>query len=114
MKYEVGQIIYLLLNSEMKIVPVRVEEEVIRRRAGSEVTNYKVLLPMKDKHVVDLAELDATPFVSPAELRSHMIENAVKTVDTMIERAARMSRNLVATPPEQEQEPVRDEESEVE
>lgn len=114
MKYEVGQIIYLLLNSEMKIVPVRVEEEIIRRRAGSEVTNYKVILPMKDRHVVDLAELDATPFVSPADLRNHMIENAVKTVDAMIEKAARMSRGLTSTTPEHELEPVRDESSGVE
>ena len=111
MRYEVGQVIYLLHDSEMKIFPVRVEEEIIRRRQGSEEINYRVMLPTKSRDVVNLSDLSVTPFTSPADLRSHMVENAIKTVDVLIEKAARFAKNFAETTPEA---PVRDDDEDVE
>ena len=92
MRHEVGQIIYLLSNNEMKIFPARVEEEIIRRRVGAESTTYRVSLPNKSRDVVDLADLDVTVFVTPADLRSHMVENAIKTIDSLVERSIKFSK----------------------
>lgn len=91
MKYSVGQTVFLLDNSEMKIFPARIEEEIVRRRVGSELVTYKVSLPNKERTVVDLSELDVTVFISPDELRDHMAENARRTIDGLIERAKRVS-----------------------
>ena len=96
MKYQVGQIVYLLSNKEMKIFPVQVAEEIIRRRLDGEVTMYKVLLPTKTRDVVDLAELDAQVFINPSDIRSHMIENTVKMIDGMLERAVRLGGTTFA------------------
>lgn len=94
MKYEVGQIVYLLSNNEMKIFPARIEEEIVRKRVGSEDVSYKVTLPTRDRNTVSLSDVDATVFTSVQDIRTHMIENAVKTIDVMIEKASRMSRAL--------------------
>lgn len=93
MRYEVGQIVYLLSNKEMKIFPVQITEETIRRRLEGEVTSYKILLPTKSRDVVDLAEMDARVFVNPGDIRSHMIENTVKMIDSMLEKAVKLGQN---------------------
>jgi hypothetical protein len=92
MKYDVGQIVYLLSNKEMKIFPVQVTEEIIRRRLDGELVTYKVLLPTKTRDVVDLSELDAQVFVNPSDVRGHMIENTVKMIDNMLERSVRLGQ----------------------
>jgi hypothetical protein len=92
MKHEVGSIVFLLDNGEMKVFPARVEEEIVRRRVGSEEVSYKVTLPTKERTVVDLSELDVSVFTSAIELRSHMAENAMRTIDSIIERAQNVSR----------------------
>jgi len=92
MKYQVGQIVYLLSNKEMKIFPVQISEETIRRRLDGEATTYKVLLPTKTRDIVDLSELDAQVFIKPADVRGHMIENTVKMIDGILERAVRLGQ----------------------
>lgn len=99
MKYEVGQIVYLLNNQEMKIFPARIEEEVVRRRVGSEVFTYKVALPTKTRDVVDLSDLDVTVYVTAGALRDHMVSNAVKTIDSLLDRATRIAKSLAEEPP---------------
>lgn len=97
MKYEVGQVVYLLDNSEMKIFPARIEEEIVRRRVGSEVITYKVTLPNKERTVVDLSDLDVTVFTSSSEVRSHMAENALRSIDALIDRANKVAAALVTS-----------------
>ena len=111
MKYNVGQVIYLLNNNEMRIFPARVEEEIVRRRASGEETQYKIMLPTKARDIVDLSEIDATVFVLESDLRNHMIENAIKTIDTLIDRANKASRAFVL---HTEQDHVREESDVVE
>lgn len=108
MKYEVGQTLYLLHNTEMKIFPVRVAEEIIRRRVGTEEVTYKVILPTKRRELVDLNDLDVTAYTTTDALRQHMVENAIKTVNALVERATRVAVELNRQP--EEPEPVRDEE----
>jgi hypothetical protein len=112
MKYNVGQVVYLLNNKEMRIFPARIEEEIIRRKASGEEVQYKIMLPTKSRDVVDLGELDATVFVLESDLRNHMIENAIKTIDSMIDRANRSGRIFSAVSPEPDH--VRDESDVVE
>lgn len=94
MTYEVGQVVYLLDNSEMKIFPARIDEEIVRRKVGSEEISYKVILPNKSRSVVDLDSLDVAVFVSPDEIRDHMVANAVRSIDKIIERAKSQAKIL--------------------
>jgi len=112
MKYEVGQVVFLLDNGEMKIFPARIEEEIVRRKIGSEDITYKIALPNRERTVVDLSDLDVTVFTSPSDLRSHMSENALRTIDGLIARAARAATALQqpATPAGEDVVPVQSDE----
>lgn len=103
MAYEVGQVIFLLDSSEMKIFPARVEEEIVRRKVGSEEISYKVMLPNKNRSVVDLDSLDVAVFVTPEEIREHMVSNAVRSIDKIIEKAKSHARSLRMEEQDQEQ-----------
>lgn len=109
MRYEVGQVVFLLNSTDLKIIPVRVDEEIIRRRSTGEEINYKLMLPTKSRDVVNLSELDVSVFTSTAELRTHMIENAVKMIDSLIDRAGKVSRIFA----NEVEESVREDEDEV-
>lgn len=94
MKYKVGQIVYLLDNSEMKIFPARVEEEIVRRKIGSEEISYKILLPGKSHTIADLSDLDVVVFESASGVRDHMVSNAIKTIDRIVEKAETIARSM--------------------
>jgi hypothetical protein len=62
-KYEIGQIIYILSNKTQTVIPAIVEEQVdrkIRRADGVHtILNYKLSLgPKERRQVVDLAKID--------------------------------------------------------
>lgn len=95
MRYKVGQIVYLFNQSEMKIFPARIEEETIRRKLGSEEVSYKALLPGKSQTVIDLDELDVEIFETISSVRDHMVSNAIKTIDRIVEKAESVSRSMI-------------------
>jgi len=92
MRYEVGQVVFLLNSTDLKIIPVRIDEETIRRRSTGEEINYKLMLPTKSRDIVNLSDLEVEIFTSTADLRKYMIENAVRMIDSLIERSERVAR----------------------
>ena len=53
--FEVGHIIYLLDNNEMKIIPVQVIEQVVKRKFNEDSeTSYVVRLPRKTLTTLNL------------------------------------------------------------
>jgi hypothetical protein len=109
MSYKVGQVLYLLVNEEMKIVPVQVVEVVIRHRFNEDVsTSYNVVLPGKSNSVVNLDEIDASIFTDVHELRNFMLGNATSNIDRMVTKAIKHAENSFATGagPVQEEIPV--------
>ena len=108
--FEVGQIIYLLDNNEMKIIPVQVIEQVVRRRFNEDSeTNYIVRLPKKTLTTMGLHEIDATVYTDLNELREFMVNNATQSIDGMLSRSKTLAQTYFET-----QAPVRVEEKVVE
>ena len=52
--YEVGQIIYTILEDKRIILPVQIVEQVVIKNLTGEETNYKVLLPNKKSQKVSI------------------------------------------------------------
>ena len=99
--YEVGQIVYLLVKGEMKVIPTRVVEAITRRRLSGSETTYMVQLPDKDRTVIDLTELDAEPFNDLNRVREVMLERVTASSEGTIKRTEALARSL-ATPPDDE------------
>ena len=88
MLYEVGQIVFLLVRDELKIIPARVIEQVVRKRFNEDTdTSYIVELPNRDRTTMNLNEVDADVFTNINELRNHMVENAIGTIDKLLANA---------------------------
>ena len=98
MSYKTGQILYLLPNEEMKIIPVQVVEVTVRHRFNEDVsTSYSLLLPGKNSKIVNLEELDVEVFTDIEKLRKYMVDNATISVDKMIGKAMQHAENYFAT-----------------
>ncbi len=109
MSYEVGQIVYLLINDEMKIVPVQVVEQVVRKRFNEDTeVSYIVLLPNKNRGTANMADLNATVHVDLNTLRDFMLNNAIQSIDRMLMRARTTAQSYFSAG-----DPVRENQDEV-
>ena len=108
MSYKTGQILYLLPNEEMKIIPVQVVEVTVRHRFNEDATtSYSLLLPGKTNKVISLDDLDVEVFTDVDHLRKFMIDNATQSIEKMIGKALQHADDyfMSGTGPVQEDEP---------
>ena len=87
MNYTVGQLLYLLSTKTMKVFPVQVVEEIIKKTIDGAKTNYTVQLPDKEKTRVDLEELDVNTFTDLASCKNFMLENAEASINGVLKNA---------------------------
>jgi len=88
MSYKSGQVLYLLISDEMKIIPVQVVEVVVRHRFNEDTTtSYNVLLPGKTHKIANLSEINASVYTDLDALRKLMVDNAISSIDKMLSRA---------------------------
>ncbi len=84
MKYKIGQVLYILLNREMKICPVQVVEEITKRTINGESTSY-IIKTGKNKETVALSDIGGQVFESIDTLRQTLIERITKSIDSIVE-----------------------------
>lgn len=85
MQYEVGQIIYILKNKNLQIVPAKVNEEIVRKTIDETIVQYVLGLPDDKKVMID--DVDDKIFKDIDTLKEFMLENTKKTVESLIEKA---------------------------
>ena len=85
MQYEVGQIIYILKNKNLQIVPAKVNEEIVRKTLDETIVQYVLGLPDDKKVMID--DVDDKIFKDIDTLKEFMLENTKKTVESLIEKA---------------------------
>ena len=56
--YTVGQIIYSILEEKQMLIPLQVVEQVTTKNLEGEITQYKVLVPNRNKQKLDLDKFD--------------------------------------------------------
>jgi len=85
MKYEVGQIIYILKNKNLQIIPASVKEEIVRKTIDETIVQYVLGLP--DNNQIMIEDVNDKIFKDVNTLKDFMIENTKKTVEALIEKA---------------------------
>ena len=91
MKYSVGQILYLIGESSMRILPIQVIEEVVTTTVEGSKKTYTVLLPDPEETKVGIHDISGKIFTSRESVRSHMIKNATSAIDEMLNNAVDLS-----------------------
>ena len=88
MTYEVGQVVYLLNNESLTIIPALVVEEIVRKTLTEQTRQHVVKLPSEeDENKVILESLSQHVFSDVATLRDHMLENTRKSIEKLIQNA---------------------------
>jgi hypothetical protein len=96
--YEVGQIVYLLVNGETKVIPVRVIEAITRRTLQGVETTYMVQIPDKGRTVMSLSDLDAEPYSNLDEVKKIMLERVTNSIENTITRTQALANTLMHSP----------------
>lgn len=88
MKYHVGQVIYLLNEKNLKIIPCLITEELIKSSLEGKEVSYTVMLPGLKQKQIPLADTDMSKFSDLESARSFMYENAKTAINSMIDAAS--------------------------
>jgi len=91
MKYSIGQILYILMNRETKILPVQVIEEITKKSLNGESTNYIVRVGSKGE-ATSLSDIDGEIFDSIIVLRQTLHEKIIKMVDSVVENSEKRAK----------------------
>ena len=83
MKYEVGDILYLLSKKNHQIVPSRVDSITTIKSVGGEEVTHELSVPGVDRTTV-LEKLQVIPFSSILSLREHMVQLLEQKIDAEI------------------------------
>ena len=96
--YEVGQIIYLLVEKSARVFPVQVIEEIVRKSISGEKITYMVKLPNEKAELVDLSNLNAQVYTSEELLKQKMISNATSAIEKMVDQAVSIGKEIFSKP----------------
>lgn len=84
--YKVGQVIYSILEDKQVLIPLQIVEEVTIKNLEGEITQYKVLVPNKNKQKLDLEKFKKT-FEDLESATEYLLGNAKSAIDDMILKA---------------------------
>jgi len=83
MKYEVGDVLFLLSNKSNKIVPARVDSITTIKKIDCEETTHELRIPSVERTAV-LEKLDVKPFSDIKGLRHYMLRFLEEKIDLEI------------------------------
>lgn len=109
--YEVGQIIYLLVEKSAQVFPVQVVEEIVRKSISGEKITYMVKLPNESAELIDLDKLKAQVYTSEDLLKQKMISNATSAIEKMVDKAVIIGKEIFSKTKESEDIALEDEDS---
>jgi hypothetical protein len=86
--YQVGQVLFIILNKKQQVIPVQVTEQVVRRSLNGEEISYSVSVPNRgENRVIELDSIDGEVFESIKEVQATMFEHANYVITTITDKA---------------------------
>ena len=92
--YNVGQVLYVVIEKKHTILPVRVAEQIVRRTIDGETISYLVEVPGKNQQTVALSNLGTKHFSSIEEVKGELLANAEKAIEAMSEKAKSIAQEF--------------------
>ena len=81
--YNVGQILYTILENKHKVLPVKVVEQVVTKTLEGETIKYTLELPNSKKTNISIEKLNNI-YTSIEEVKDKLTENANSAISNMI------------------------------
>lgn len=96
-KYRVGQVLFVVLNKQTKVIPCQVVEEMMKKTLKGSSVAYKVAIG-KNGDVRELSEVDGEIFTDPDEVRSTLVSRATKMIERMVDSAQKAATTWYNAP----------------
>ena len=94
-RYAVGQTLYVVMVDKLKIVPVIVAEEVVRKTLKGEEVTYLVC-HKANSDPTDLSRLKGDVYEDLEEVKTLLIENVTRNITSMCDQVDDRSKELKA------------------
>ena len=94
-RYAVGQTLYVVMVNKLKIVPVVVAEEVVRKTLKGEEVTYLVC-HKENSDPIDLSRLKGDVYEDLKEVKTHLVENVTRNITSMCDQVNERSKELKA------------------
>ena len=87
--YKIGQVVYVIINKEMKVYPMRVIQEITKRSLkGAEITYMLVGNPTQNQQVA-LSDIAGEVFNSDVEAKKALINRATRSINQLVDNAVK-------------------------
>jgi len=87
MRYNVGQVIYVILSKKGQVYPMRIIEEITKKTLKGEETNYVAQAGADLTTTILLDQIEGEIFVTAAEAKITLIERATSQIEKIIDNA---------------------------
>jgi hypothetical protein len=91
--YRVGQILFLISESN-KVLPIQVIEEVVRTTLNGKEKTYIIKFPDKDGSKTDIQKIKGELFESRKNVFDYMINNTTNAINNMLDQAESICADL--------------------
>lgn len=85
--YEVGQVLYCVLNTKLCVVPLQVVEVINKKTLSGVKVSYVVRHNGKADSTVGLSAVNGDIYTSVDEIKKSLIEKASKQINTIVNNA---------------------------
>jgi len=87
MRYNVGQIIYVILSKKGQVYPMRIIEEITKKTLKGEETNYVAQAGSDTSTKILLNQIEGEIFMTSGEAKNVLIERAASQIEKIIDHA---------------------------
>ena len=94
MRFNVGDLLYLLSSDKKHLFPVQVVEEIRRRTIEEEDISYNIQLPDAKKTVVSLSDVKGDVFRDLVDARQDMLDHAILLIDKIVEQTSVLTESF--------------------
>lgn len=94
--YNVGQILYTIIEDSHRVIPVKVVEQVITKTLEGEKTNYTVELPNIKNQRISLSKFKKV-FINLDDLKLHLMQNAENAINKMVTSSKDLEKKFFIT-----------------
>lgn len=90
-QYKIGQVLFVVLKKENRIVPLQIIEELVKRTLEGEIVTYMARLGVTPEPIA-INDVDGEIYTSAEKLRSVLVERATSSLNKIIDHAVQKSR----------------------
>ena len=95
-QYKIGQVLFVVLKKENRVVPFQIVEELVKRTLEGEIVTYMARLGSSSEHIA-IVDIDGDIYESADKLRKVLVDRATTSLNKIIDNAIQKSREWYPT-----------------